>query len=667
MSTFSERKQKLCGIIDGYTDLCDRLGGEYITRKKEILDLRKNTQKERYQIGLIGFVKRGKSTLLNALLGNKDDYNISPARLLPCTAAIVKYFDSALHPDGEGKEGAIVKYNDGRNPDYINKKDIPMYVDQHCTDEDGKKVFSEDRAKKIDCIEVYGKYKLIETRGVIVDTPGMGAVYDQDYLVDYILPEVDIILSPTAADNFKYKEEEDFIKYKLKESEQKKLMFLLTKIDSEKVKENNGLQEAYSYVQSFASSVLGGTPPVYKVAAKKVLEAYKEKKTPSEIEAVKEEWGLKELENELDKKLRNTSVAEENMRLACKVLEGYFRRDEKDWTKFKEEYSLDLETLVQNKKKLEEECEKRKRDFKKGVQELERNWNKEVNRFIRRLEDRDISDQLSNTLERENLFSLIGYQKKMERKIQSILQREMKRDLDELQAKLEKIVWDFNDKLNSDIENDSVHGSIKSTGSGGEINTLIGGGIAAAGGYWGVSTALGAVNVISAAAAESAVATGAAKASFGFFPWLGKALFGIGRTATTAGTAITAQSTLVTALIGGIVPIIGGIAVTTIAYRLGTNFAKGKFEKKIPEIVEKQLQEASASVEESSQKVLKNVLTDINDRLDTELTEKLAELDKIIEAVNDRKRAGAQKEIIERNLLVLDKLSKELILLSNAS
>lgn len=647
METFIERKQKLCAIIDGYAALLDRLGGKYKTRKEEILSLRKNILKERYHIGLIGFVKRGKSTLLNALLGNKDNYNISPVRLLPCTAAIVKYLDSALHPDGEGKEGAIIYYNDGRNPEHIDKKDIPKFVDQKAEG------FSEDNAKIIDCIEVYGSYPLIETRGIIVDTPGMGAVYDQDYLVEKILPDVDIILSPIAADFPLAHNEKGFIRDKLKKTEQEKLIFLLTKIDSDDIGESE-LQEVFSDVQNFAASILGGTPPVYKVAAKKVLDAYKAGKSDAEVIAVKEGCGIKALEEALDKKLREHSCAEENIRIARKTLEFYFDGNRKEWTEKKENLGLTSAELEQKMKILEEYCKITKSNYKKGTKELQQNWNKAINRFVSRLENKepDILNRLNNEVNNKNLLSLIGYQKKMERKIQPMLQRELQVELDDLLNQLENIVIKFNEKLKSDIENDlAIYGNIPTSAVGDGIGTLFGGSIAVGGGLFGVTTTLGVLNSIT-------TAIGASGAPIGFFPWLGKMLFG-------AGTGVKFTSGLVATLIGGIVPIVGGIGITALAYRIGTNIAKAHAEKRIPEMVEEQLHKAAESVENSAQKILVDIVAQFEDRLETDLEEKQAELDKTIEDVNAL-NAEAQIEETNRNLLELDKLTKDLISLSNA-
>jgi predicted GTPase len=68
MSDIIERKQKLFDVMDGYAVLLDRWHEE--SRKAELMSARKAIQRGRYHIALIGSVSRGKSTLLNALLGD---------------------------------------------------------------------------------------------------------------------------------------------------------------------------------------------------------------------------------------------------------------------------------------------------------------------------------------------------------------------------------------------------------------------------------------------------------------------------------------------------------------------------------------------------------------------------------------------------------------------
>jgi len=671
MATLVEKKQKLCGIIDGYTGLLDSSGGEYKALKADLLSLRGLIQRERYHIGLIGFMKRGKSTLLNALLGDRNNYNISPVNVLTCTGAIVKYLDNKLYPGAPGKEGAIIYFNDGRNPQHISKEDMPKYVDQTI------KGYSKPGEKTIDRIEVYGSYPLIEKRGVIVDSPGMGALHDQDYLAKGILPEVDVILFPVSADLPLEREEEVFLK-KLPESEKAKLVFVLTRIDDV---DKDEWDKTVAKVQETAATVTGGKADVYKVAAKKVVEAYKEGKTEGEVEKVKQQWGIKEFEDALDAKLRKNSSATEKIRMACTNMERYFSADKEGWLAKKGELSLSSTDLEQKRKNLESFCEITKTAFKKNTRDLEQKWAATVNRFILKLANNEtvILNRLNDNLDDKSILSLIGHSSKMARKIHSVLQKELQADLNDLQGQLEDIVSKFNTKLQSDINKDLADKDLAdddlvirartpaADGTKGEIPTFIGGGIVVGGGLVGLSTVGGALGSVSSAAtalstaagvSSSAVASGGIGAKIGLF-------FGAGGAASAAGGVATAQAALVSALIGAAIPIVGGVAVAMVAYKIGTSFAKARAEKRIPKMIEEQLQGACKSVKESSQEMLDYILTQYNVLLDTILTEKQDELENVIASVKSLD-APAQIQKIEQNLQELDKLSKDLVVLSNA-
>jgi uncharacterized membrane-anchored protein YhcB (DUF1043 family) len=642
-----ERKQKFYGIIDGYSNLLECSDGN-VELTKSLRSMRDAIRIDRYHIGLIGFMKRGKSTLLNALLG---EWNISPVHVKTCTGAIVKYLDSTLYPGAEGKEGAIIKYNDGKE-EKIQKDDLPKYVDQT---KDG---FLPNRAEKIECIEVYGNYPLIETRGVFVDTPGMGALFDQDYLTIDILPLVDIILCPIAADRPGEIEEKDFLE-KLPKKEKDKLIFLLTKID---LKETSHLEEVITYVQGFAESIIGGKPTLYKVAAKRVTDAFKEGKSEEEIKKIKQECGMKELETVLDTKLRKNSAAAERMRRYCNDLDSYIKEDEKKQKEKKESLTLNSIELEKKRKELEAAIEETKTNFDKNVKDLKKDWVKTVNRFIDKLETKEakISDRLTQEVEKQKLLSLIGYSRKIERQIQSILYMELKPELIDLQDQLEGIVRNFNEKLESDNNKALVVQKNSSTGSSkGEISTLLGGGIAVTGGLWGATTVLGALEALSSASVGLSSATGAANAVTGL-PWLAGKLFATGPLTTVA----TAQAALVSTLIGSIIPIVAGVAVATIAYRFGTNFAKDKTLEKMSETIKKQLEEASTSIKEKTVKMLDDVLDAFQRQQDKESARNIGDLDKIIASVKAQDTA-AQIPKIDRYLQELDKLSKDLVPLLN--
>src|SRR5437867_872781 len=63
-------------------------------------------QSERFMLAVLGKAKRGKSTLINALLGRRDDL-VAPIDKLPASSAISRFAWAE-------REGATVLFRDGR-------------------------------------------------------------------------------------------------------------------------------------------------------------------------------------------------------------------------------------------------------------------------------------------------------------------------------------------------------------------------------------------------------------------------------------------------------------------------------------------------------------------------------------------------------------------------
>lgn len=302
----------------------------------------------------------------------------------------------------------------------------------------------------IDCIEVYGKFPLIETRGVIIDTPGRGAVYDQDYLTQEILPQVDVILCPIAADYPLSSDEAGFLT-SLSEQKKKKLQFIVTKIDE---LDKDECDEVVARIQTIVNKITGGVPQLYQVAAKKVIDTYKAGKSGEEIAAIKarRDCGVKELEDALDKKLRGASIIESRIRICCNALADEAAGHKKRLEESKTELALDSAELESRQKELQEVSGKLKDSYTKHTRELKRAWNKEIERFTGKMERKEakIIDRLGEA--QGNLFDLIGFQKKLGRRIQAILKQEFSEDLTNLNIKLEDTVRKFSQDLDNAID-----------------------------------------------------------------------------------------------------------------------------------------------------------------------------------------------------------------------
>ena len=396
ITSLTEKREGLFSIMDNYKAFFERQENDGQKERAKALDsLKKAVNRDRCHIALVGLVKNGKSTLLNALLGDQNNYDLSPVSIVPCTAAVVMYLDSSLRQDGKDKQGAIVHFTDGASIS-IEREEIPQYVDQ------ADPAFQNERAERIDRVEVYGSFPLIETRGVIVDTPGLGALYDQDEFTTNILSGADVILCHVSVKSFG-SEEGDFLA-RLPPREKEKLMFALTKVDRARTEEDRS--KVVSYAQKHIKPILGKMPHLYQVAAEKVLEAYKTGKSREEIEKAKEEWGMKDLEDALLEKIRNRPNAEDRLRSACKEL-GEFIDDDTNHLNGKEDkIKAQMSEREEKRKALANDRDGAMRVYKQGVEKLKAQWKHAAEQITQDLKKKqmDIAGSMISVVKKEKFL-----------------------------------------------------------------------------------------------------------------------------------------------------------------------------------------------------------------------------------------------------------------------
>ena len=108
-----------------------------------------------FHVSVIGEFKRGKSTLVNALLADE----VVPMGVLPLTAVATEI--------SFGERGAVVVHRDGRSYD-IAPDDISEFVTEEGNPENERQVAR---------VELRVPARLLEAGVVLVDTPGLGSIY----------------------------------------------------------------------------------------------------------------------------------------------------------------------------------------------------------------------------------------------------------------------------------------------------------------------------------------------------------------------------------------------------------------------------------------------------------------------------------------------------------
>jgi len=199
--------------------LVDSIYTEVATRKvaeppPALQFCRQRLKENQFKVLVIGEAKRGKSTFINALLG-KDvlptDVDIATSQVFQITRSDV--------------EAYRVRFEDG-SAQSINEADLPKFGSQVVHDTQGIPTLSDI----IKWIEVEGPFKFLPPEIILMDTPGLGALYSaHSQITQRFIPEADAVIFVLDSNQPIVQPEVDLIK-QISEIT-KNIMFIQTKID----------------------------------------------------------------------------------------------------------------------------------------------------------------------------------------------------------------------------------------------------------------------------------------------------------------------------------------------------------------------------------------------------------------------------------------------------
>jgi GTPase SAR1 family protein len=246
-STYSHLRNELLSCIDEMLTI-DAIRG------CPCEELREKVQTNTFNLVVVGQFKRGKTSLINALLGAE----ILPVAVVPLTSIVtIMTYGEALR--------IRVYFNDGRVTE-IRPESLPEYV----TEKGNPKNIKEVKEVVITYPSSYLK------DGVrLIDTPGVGSIYQHNTDVAYqYLPKSDAALFLLSVDQPVSKAELDFLK-DVKEYSNR-IFFLLNKADYLTEKD---LNESIEFSKNVIKEAMDIDVKIFPVSARLALEG---KKTGSE-------------------------------------------------------------------------------------------------------------------------------------------------------------------------------------------------------------------------------------------------------------------------------------------------------------------------------------------------------------------------------------------------
>jgi Dynamin family len=216
---------------------------ELSTRAERLAD---RVGRGRFHVSVLGEFKRGKSTLVNALLG----LDLMPTGVLPLTAVATEV--------GYGPQGATVVHADGTTQE-IDLGRLADYVTE--AGNPGNK-------RQVSRVEARAPAELLRPGVVLVDTPGIGSVFRHDEAAGRALLEADGAILVLSADA-PLSEEERKLLTALSER-RAPTFFVLNRTDHLSPAE---LDEVTRFVSDALAAQLGRNEKLWRVSARAALGA----------------------------------------------------------------------------------------------------------------------------------------------------------------------------------------------------------------------------------------------------------------------------------------------------------------------------------------------------------------------------------------------------------
>ena len=209
-----------------------------------------------FSVAVIGEFKRGKSTLINALL----EQDVLPTDAMPATATLNRVTYS-IQPF------ARIEYRDGNTEDVEIGK-LAEYVTK-LTEE------SEQRAATVKMATVYYPTNYCKNNVDIIDTPGLNDDSTMAEVTLSVLPEIDAALFVIMAQSPFSEYERDFLENKLMSSDLGRILFIVTgidRLDEEDVdRVLDSIRERINrYVIEKAKKLYGENSPEFEVYKQKI-------------------------------------------------------------------------------------------------------------------------------------------------------------------------------------------------------------------------------------------------------------------------------------------------------------------------------------------------------------------------------------------------------------
>jgi hypothetical protein len=244
MSSYGEALAGIRSFIGELEGRSDRLSSSF---REGIESVREKLSGENFHLVVMGQFKRGKSTLVNAMLGEE----ILPVSVIPLTSinTLIRY----------GEPGLRVIFDDG------SVKEAPLEeISRFVTERENP-----GNRLGVARVDVFFPAEFLRDGLCIVDTPGVGSTFlHNDEMAYSYLSHADAVIFTISADPPISRSELDYLA-EIKEYV-RKIFFVQTKIDYLQPRE---LEESLDFNREVLSQAMGGEVEIHPLSARLALQA----------------------------------------------------------------------------------------------------------------------------------------------------------------------------------------------------------------------------------------------------------------------------------------------------------------------------------------------------------------------------------------------------------
>ena len=206
----------------------------------------------RFVIAVMGKAKRGKSTLLNALLGRRDDL-LAPIDKLPASSAITRFRWAP-------REEVTVVLRDGR------KETIPASQVRDYVTEEG----NPENRKGVDVVEVAAPFLDFDRDLVLMDTPGAGSLHEHHgAILQGIIPQADAVIFLVTT-RMPLDQDEVELLGSMKAADVRRVFFAVNKVDE--VVNPKDLDDALAHNRSLLTQIGVSVGTMFPISARQAYQ-----------------------------------------------------------------------------------------------------------------------------------------------------------------------------------------------------------------------------------------------------------------------------------------------------------------------------------------------------------------------------------------------------------